>query len=121
MTPPIDPVLVVEDSDLFREAICRLLAERNLDVVEARDSQEAWEYLERGGRTSCIVLDLALPRMDGRAFRAKLLDHEHYARIPVVVFTGTAEEMHDVVAVVRKTDCDALLDTVERVVRRLKP
>ena len=114
-------MLVVEDSDLFREAICCLLALRGLDVVQARDGQEAWDYLERGGRTSCIVLDLVLPRMGGRLFRAKLLDREQYARIPVVVFTGTVEEAGDVVAVVRKTDCDTLLDTVERAARSGRP
>jgi CheY-like chemotaxis protein len=72
------------------------------------------EYLERGGRASVIVLDLVLPRMDGRLFRVKQLEHDELARIPVIVFTATAHGLPDVVAVVRKTDPESLLDIIDR-------
>jgi DNA-binding NtrC family response regulator len=77
------PVLLVEDNDDVREALRKMLELRGHGVVEARDGEEAWKYLDTGGRAAVIVLDVNLPRMDGRVFREKLLAHEEHARIPV--------------------------------------
>ena len=104
----------MEDNNDVREALARILDGRGYRVVQTRDGQEAWEYLERGGRASVIVLDLVLPRMDGRLFRVKQLEHDELARIPVIVFTATAHGLPDVVAVVRKTDPESLLDIIDR-------
>lgn len=108
------PVLLVEDNDGVREALARLLMARGYGVVQARDGQEAWEYLERGGCASVIVLDILMPRLDGRLFRKKQLERNECASIPVVVFTATEEVLADVVAVVRKPEPYALLNAIER-------
>ena len=84
------------------------------DVVCASDGQEGWEYLEGGGCACVIVLDLLMPRLDGRLFRKKQLERKECASIPVVVFTATQAEMPDAVAVIRKTDPQSLLDTIDR-------
>jgi CheY-like chemotaxis protein len=113
-----DPVLLIEDNDDMREALARLLRIRGYRVVQTRDGQEAWEYLERGGPASIIVLDLLMPRMDGRLFRARQLGDAELARIPVVVFSVLAaavEALPDVAAHVRKSDPETLLEVIERV------
>ena len=56
-----------------------------------------------------------MPRLDGRLFRSKQLDRKECASIPVIVFTATEEGLPDVVAVVRKTCPDTLLDAIDRV------
>ena len=110
-----DPVLLVENHPETRAAVRRLLEFRGHVVVEASDGVEAWEYLERGGRASAIVLDLDMPRMDGRLFRAKQLNDAQFAKIPVIVFTGVGgEELLDGACVVRKTKPDQLLDLVDQ-------
>ena len=109
-----DPVLLIEDNDGLREALARLLEARGYEVVQARDGQEGWEYLERGGCASVIVLDLVMPRLDGRLFRSKQLERKECASIPVVIFTAGDDGLPDAVAVVRKTNPDALLDIIER-------
>ena len=100
----------------MRGALARLLRLRGYRVVETRDGQEAWEYLESGGRACVIVLDLIMPRLDGRLFRAKQLEHAECARIPVIVFTADEgrTELVGVAGVVRKTDPDGLLTLIER-------
>jgi CheY-like chemotaxis protein len=109
-----DPVLLVENHAETRAAVRRLLEFRGHLVVEASDGVEAWEYLERGGRASAIVLDLDMPRMDGRLFRTKQLNDAQLATIPVIVFTGlSGEGLIDGACVIRKTDPDALLDLVD--------
>jgi CheY-like chemotaxis protein len=113
-----DPVLLIEDNDDMREALARLLRIRGYRVVQTRDGQEAWEYLERGGPASIIVLDLLMPRMDGRLFRARQLGDAELARIPVVVFSVLAaavEALPDVAGYVQKCDPETLLEIIERV------
>ena len=112
--PPRDPVLLIEDNDGLREALARLLEARGYQVVRARDGQEGWEYLVGGGCACVIVLDILMPRLDGRLFRTKQLEREQCASIPVVVFTASGEGVPDAVAVIRKTDPQALLDTIDR-------
>jgi CheY-like chemotaxis protein len=109
-----DPVLLIEDNDGLREALARLLEARGYKVVQARDGQEGWEYLESGGCASVIVLDILMPRLDGRLFRKKQLDRKECASIPVIVFSATDDELPDVVACVRKADPHALLKAIER-------
>ena len=109
------PVLLIEDNDDTRGALARLLRLRGYGVAEARNGQEAWEYFGRGERASVIVLDLVMPRMDGRLFLAKQLENSELAAIPVVVFTAhESGELPDVAGVVRKTDPDSLLDMIDR-------
>jgi len=57
-----------------------------------------------------------MPRLDGRSFRERQLDRGECASIPVIVFTATNERLPDVAAVVRKTDPESLLETIDRVV-----
>jgi CheY-like chemotaxis protein len=113
-----DPVLLIEDNDDMREALARLLRIRGYRVVQTRDGQEAWDYLERGGPASIIVLDLLMPRMDGPLFRARQLGDAELARIPVVVFSVLAaavEALPDVAGYVQKCDPETLLEIIERV------
>jgi two-component system, chemotaxis family, chemotaxis protein CheY len=112
---PTSPVLVVDDNPDTRDAISRLLQIRGYPVVTAKDGWEALTYLQEGGRASLIILDLYMPRFDGRRFRDAQLRDDALARIPVVVFTvAVGETLPDVACVVRKNDPAALLGSVER-------
>jgi CheY-like chemotaxis protein len=67
----LDPrasVLVVEDEHELRELIARWLESRSYRVVEAADGRDAVELLQAGLEPDVILLDLTMPRMDGRAF-----------------------------------------------------
>jgi CheY-like chemotaxis protein len=81
----------------------------------ARDGQEAWEYLDSGGQACLVVLDLILPRLDGWLLRAKLLEHDEHARIPIIVFTAAEREAPpNAVAFVRKAKPDDLLRMIDQ-------
>jgi CheY-like chemotaxis protein len=110
-----NPVLVVDDNRDTRDAITRLLQIRGYPVVTARDGSEALEYLRGGGPASLIILDLYMPHLDGRLFRAAQLGDEALRHIPVIVFTvAVGETLPDVACFVRKSDPSALLGSVER-------
>ena len=86
-------VLVVEDDAHFREALAVLLQINRYDVVEAADGEEALRLLrsQSGVGVGLIVLDLRMPRMDGRAFRAEQLGDPTLAPIPVVIVCGEGD------------------------------
>src|SRR5262245_65859611 len=82
-------VLVVEDNLLTTDGLRQILIMLNgYRVVAANDGLDALEMLERGLRPAVIVLDLAMPKMDGRALHAALLANPEMVDIPVVVYSG---------------------------------
>lgn len=99
---PIE-VLLVEDNpadvDLTEEALRSTKVRNNLNVV--RDGEEALAYLRRQGRYAdatrpdLILLDLNMPRKDGREVLAEIRDDADLKLIPVVVLT-TSESEKDV-------------------------
>lgn len=96
---PIE-ILLVEDSpsdaDLTIETLNDGKILNNLHVVE--DGVEALEFLLRQGqyadapRPDLVLLDLNLPRKDGREVLLDIKSNPELAAIPVVVLTTSAAE-----------------------------
>jgi chemotaxis family two-component system response regulator Rcp1 len=97
---PVEILLVEDnpaDARLIREAVSSGRSRSNLSV--AKDGVEAMTYLRREGKFSgatrpdLILLDLNLPKKDGREVLAEIKADASLRLIPVVVLTGsTAEE-----------------------------
>jgi two-component system response regulator MprA len=84
-------VLLVEDDAELREAIAELLNASNYTVVTAADGDEALGRL-RGGIVPClIVLDLNMPRKDGRAFRSEQIGDANLAAIPTIICSARGD------------------------------
>ena len=83
------PVLVVEDDRDLREVLAESLQLEGYEVVEAVDGLDALERLRAGVRPALVVLDLVMPRMDGRQFLVALRADHALADLPVVLVTGT--------------------------------
>jgi CheY-like chemotaxis protein len=98
-TAPIE-VLLVEDSPgdvrLTREALKDAKVHINLHV--ASDGAEAMAFLGREGkhanvpRPDLILLDLNLPKKDGREVLAEIKESPALKSIPVVILTTSASE-----------------------------
>ena len=93
-------MLLVEDNpgdvDLAREALADSKIHNQLLVVD--DGVKAMEFLRREGpytsapRPDLILLDLNLPRKDGRAVLAEIKSDDNLKRIPVVILTSSKAE-----------------------------
>jgi CheY-like chemotaxis protein len=81
-------VLLVEDDYDTRDAFAALARSVGLDAIVAENGRSALEVLGSGLRPCLIVLDIAMPEMDGFAFRRAQRDDPAIADIPVVVMTG---------------------------------
>lgn len=97
---PIEILLVEDnpgDARLAKEALKDSKLKNNLNHVA--DGVEALDYLKRKGkfknsmRPDLILLDLNLPKKDGREVLADIKSDESLKRIPVVILTiSKAEE-----------------------------
>ncbi len=93
-------MLLVEDNpgdvDLAREALADSKIHNQLLVVD--DGVKAMEFLRREGpytsapRPDLILLDLNLPRKDGREVLAEIKSDDNLRRIPVVILTSSKAE-----------------------------
>jgi chemotaxis family two-component system response regulator Rcp1 len=96
---PIE-ILLVEDNPgdvrLAVEALRDAKVANRLHIVE--DGVEAMSFLRREGRyadvpqPNLILLDLNLPRRDGREVLAEIKQDADLKRIPVVILTSSAAE-----------------------------
>jgi CheY-like chemotaxis protein len=82
-------LLVVEDDRDLREVLSDSLRLEGFDVLEAADGLDALEQLRHGVRPALLVLDLVMPRMDGRELLGAMRGEGALADIPVVLVTGT--------------------------------
>ncbi len=96
---PIDILLVEDnpgDADLAREALEGGKISNQLFVVG--DGEAALDFLNQSGgyaempRPDLILLDLNLPRKDGREVLADIKAHKDLKRIPVVILTTSQSE-----------------------------
>ena len=124
-------ILLVEDSPgdvrLTREALAEGKIRTNLHV--ASDGEQALDFLYRRGafadavRPDLIMLDLNLPRVDGREVLADIKADEGLRRIPVVVLTTSAadEDVHRVYGlnancyIVKPVDFDQFMRVVRSI------
>jgi two-component system response regulator len=93
-------ILLVEDNpgdvELTKEALAGGKVANVLNVVS--DGEEAMAYVRRQGkyagarRPDLILLDLNLPRKDGREVLAEIKGDEELKLIPIVVLTTSASE-----------------------------
>ncbi|TDB71478.1 response regulator [Micromonospora sp. KC723] len=124
-------ILVVDDDPgdvlMIEEALEDSEIEKVIDVVN--DGQEAMEFLRREGRHTearrpdVILLDLNMPRMDGRQVLGEVKGDEDLRTIPIVVLT-TSNADNDIVGsytlqanayVTKPIDLDDFNDVVRRI------
>ena len=81
----------MDDEDLILQAIGSALQTLGLEVLTARDGLEALErFREAQPRLDLVLMDLTMPRMDGReAFRAM---HDLDPSVPIVLSSGFTEQ-----------------------------
>jgi two-component system, OmpR family, response regulator MprA len=82
-----DMILVVDDDVGVQEALEAVLEFDGYEVTVAHDGLDALDKLS-ARRPSVIVLDWAMPRMDGPTFAAALQEQGLQPAIPILVLTA---------------------------------
>jgi CheY-like chemotaxis protein len=129
-TAPVEVLLVEDDPGdvlMTREAFAEHTVGSKLTVVS--DGEEALAYLRRQGayksasRPDLILLDLNLPRRDGREVLAEIKTDEALRPIPVVVLTTSSSEedilssyqLHANAYVTKPVDFAAFVEVVQQI------
>jgi two-component system, cell cycle sensor histidine kinase and response regulator CckA len=108
-------ILVVDDDQKLVGYYRELLTPYGFEVLIAHDGEEAIPLVETNPDIQLVILDLSMPRMDGRQwlrwFRGKQKDS------PVIIITGyqlepADEELHPSVVLQKPFHVAELLDMV---------
>lgn len=79
-------VLIVDDQDIDRELIKRMLSE--FKIIECPSGTSAWQALLEDSSISVVVSDILMPDMDGRELVHLLRHNEDLCDLPVVLVSG---------------------------------
>jgi DNA-binding NarL/FixJ family response regulator len=87
-------ILIVDDHALIRDALQGVLKklQRGVTVLEASDSQQAFDIIAGNADINLILLDLTLPDRDGLSVLTEL--RERYPAIGVVVLSALQDHVN---------------------------
>ena len=80
-------VLIVDDSDHYRETIRSTLNLQGHEVFEAENPLIAFEVLDKNWPVDIAVVDFNMPEMDGLTFIEKLRENDQYKELPTIMCT----------------------------------
>jgi CheY-like chemotaxis protein len=118
-------ILIVEDDPALRATMSDLLEDEGYEVECAANGAEALARLDASAAPGLILLDLAMPVMDGWSFRAAQRRDARLAAIPTIVVSasfepgrGAVEDLAAEAFLPKPFDLDQLMRTVHRVCER---
>jgi CheY-like chemotaxis protein len=83
-------ILVVDDDEIQRIILNKLLTARNYSLLFARDGFEALNVL-KNKHPNLILMDIMMPNMNGMEATRQLKTNPEFAGIPVIMITGKSE------------------------------
>jgi HD-like signal output (HDOD) protein/DNA-binding response OmpR family regulator len=86
-------ILVVDDMPIFRDPIAAALRLAGYQTTTASNGREALSTA-RANRPDLILLDLAMPVMDGLTCLRELREDATLANVPVILLTAMSEKRH---------------------------
>jgi CheY-like chemotaxis protein len=84
--------MVVDDAELTRDTLTRVLRREGYSTVPACSGQEALDTLNKDRELpDLILLDINMPEVDGLELLEKLHDHPQWRALPVIMLTAAAD------------------------------
>ena len=91
-------ILVVDDHEEIREALAEILEEEGHEVLQAVDGLDALEVVA-ATPPDVILLDIAMPGIDGLETLRRLKEKPESANLPVIMVTAQGDRQNMVKAV----------------------
>jgi CheY-like chemotaxis protein len=85
-------VLIVDDEPATARLLATWLEHAGYKVATASEGKEALRYLRANEPPCVILLDLAMPGMDGWQFRHEQLQEPAIAKIPTLLVTASSAD-----------------------------
>jgi CheY-like chemotaxis protein len=114
-------ILVVEDDADARESMRRMLEGQGFGVVCAANGEKAIASILEMERPDLIIMDLAMPVMDGWDFQRYLRRYLILASIPIIIISAQSD-LHQIAASLnarayfhKPVELDCLLKTIHAI------
>jgi two-component system chemotaxis sensor kinase CheA len=89
----VPTILIVEDSNFFRNQVKGYMEEAGFNVLEGEDGVAAWNILEeQGDSVAMVVTDIEMPNMDGFTLTEKIKTDGRFKHLPVIALTTLAAD-----------------------------
>jgi CheY-like chemotaxis protein len=85
-------VLLIEDDVDIQNYLKSVLELKGFEVETASNGKEGLDLLEHGHVPGIIILDLAMPVMDGERFLEKQRCNPEFGSLPVIAMTGAKDK-----------------------------
>ena len=92
MRNPRKQILIIDDHASIRMLLGTMLS-KEYAVTSHPDGLLAMQWLNQGNRPDLILLDLQMPRLDGKAFLRLLRASGYFRDIPTIVISGDENEL----------------------------
>ena len=86
-------ILLVEDNEMNKDMLSRILIKKGYEVVFAMDGQEAID-MAQSETPDVILMDMGLPVKDGLQATKEIKENSDTANIPVIALTANAMAEH---------------------------
>jgi CheY-like chemotaxis protein len=95
-------ILIVEDSEIDRKIISRVVNQLGYSQIQFVDGLQAWNFLlenetGKGKNIELIITDYMMPSMNGEVFVKSIKNHKEYEKTPLIMVSGIvklSEIMH---------------------------
>ncbi len=119
-------ILLVDDDEDARLLMRTLLERDGYVVLEVEDGHEALDLLKEDQEFNLVILDLAMPGLDGRAVLNQVRGSVETAALPILIRTGTGSDEIEAQLleagaddyVEKSVDADRFMARVHAVLRR---
>lgn len=83
--------LVIDDSRVMRQMICRIIQSLGFETLEAANGLEGLSQLSGSDTVDLILVDWNMPEMNGLKFIKAVRRGSEYAKVPIIMITTEAE------------------------------
>ncbi len=121
-------ILVVDDESRMRKLIRDFLVQKNYNIIEAQDGEEALKiYNENKNKIKLILLDVMMPKLDGWSVLRQI--RQENKTIPIIMLTARSEEQDELFGfelgvdeyITKPFSPKILVARVEAILKRAKP
>lgn len=92
-------ILIIDDEPMVREPLAAVLRSAGYNTMVARNGLSARDIVANS-KPDLIILDLAMPELDGLSFLKELRCDPEFAHLPVIILTASTSRL-DVVDAAR--------------------
>jgi two-component system chemotaxis response regulator CheY len=115
-------IMVVDDSQFMRMRVANFLTKHGYDIIEAEDGEEAVQTY-RLVKPDVVLMDMAMPRKNGRIALSEILEFDPQAKVIMVTALGQQAIMLRALQagakdfLVKPCEPDQILAAVQKVLR----